>query len=676
MFPPVLGYRRCGVGDHMSTQSADYDRVSHRDDFESWARSLCQFVVRAVLLPVTMFFIKPSALLRSSSSGEHQPLPSPFLLSLIVGLVVYGVLATLLTSMPTDEAGIQDFLNSLFSFYGSLSNIGIILYPLPYILIVWSLGGFISLIMFGGTRAAEIVVTSISFCLSALIALTILLSAAGFGLSGISSPVMMGLAVALGVYGLVLAVKMVRVLLLMRSERNSSLIGVLVGAALSFLIVAVVGVMGAGLSYSFYEQRDYLHARAIAEAAAQGDRLFDEAEYEGAVGAYTRAIDLKAADPVNTERARVEIPDDASLFNSRCRARAVWGQDLEAALTDCDVALALLPEAGNILTSRGLVNFRRGDYQAAYKDYNAAVLASPQNAQALYGRGLTQTRLQQFDAGEQDRADALAIDPNVARFFEGSGGADRRATEIAEQIDPTDATTMAETAEEQRIRNERIAEVVASWSLRTNSCASISSQSRSTGDLSELRRLRLQAVAGACAPDIIQGIDNRLAILDFESPAVPQTLPTSSEVVAAPPAAARPVPTRPIERRLIRALAIGENFNSALDNADSTLESNAAPYELWSFRADGGQPLEISMTSQELDSYLEIGRIRNGQFEELASNDDRGDGTLNSAIRVIPPETGEYIIRARAFWGEQYGTYELSVQPAPAAQAQPPRPTR
>jgi hypothetical protein len=113
-----------------------------------------------------------------------------------------------------------------------------------------------------------------------------------------------------------------------------------------------------------------------------------------------------------------------------------------------------------------------------------------------------------------------------------------------------------------------------------------------------------------------------------------------------------------------RPITLGEVRAASL-SPDSTVDpDNAYSYDLWTFQAAAGQRLQASMTSETFDTYLVVGRMQNGAFEEIASNDDRGDGTLNSSLRFVPDAAGEYAIRARSYGREQYGDYNVLVQPA------------
>lgn len=102
--------------------------------------------------------------------------------------------------------------------------------------------------------------------------------------------------------------------------------------------------------------------------------------------------------------------------------------------------------------------------------------------------------------------------------------------------------------------------------------------------------------------------------------------------------------------------------------AESPVDDNGIAYDLWTFQAQAGQRLQISMSARNesgLDTYLVLGRMSDGEFQQIDSNDDRGDGTFNSLLRFQPAESGEYTIRARSFGQGQYGDYELLVLSTP-----------
>jgi tetratricopeptide (TPR) repeat protein/predicted aspartyl protease len=107
----------------------------------------------------------------------------------------------------------------------------------------------------------------------------------------------------------------------------------------------------------------------------------------------------------------VRTPD---VLASRCRARAMLGQSVDKALTDCNRAVRERPQAVVYLDSRGLAYLRLGDYDKALKDYDAVLAAQPKNPWSLYGRGLAKVHKGMAAEGEADIAASKVINPRVA----------------------------------------------------------------------------------------------------------------------------------------------------------------------------------------------------------------------------------------------------------------------
>jgi tetratricopeptide (TPR) repeat protein/predicted aspartyl protease len=101
-------------------------------------------------------------------------------------------------------------------------------------------------------------------------------------------------------------------------------------------------------------------------------------------------------------------------LNARCWARALMGQELDKALSDCDASLSRFPNNASGLDSRGLVRLRLGDYDKAVADYDRSLKLSPKNAWSLYGRGMAKLKLNRAAEGKADISAAEAINPHIA----------------------------------------------------------------------------------------------------------------------------------------------------------------------------------------------------------------------------------------------------------------------
>ena len=135
-----------------------------------------------------------------------------------------------------------------------------------------------------------------------------------------------------------------------------------------------------------------------------GDLYASAAAYPAAIAQYTTWIDTHGRDDVRSARA----------LNARCWTRAVWGQELEQALADCDLALKLHADEASCLDSRGLVRLRRGEYDQAIADYTRALKLQPNIAWSHYGRGVAELRKGRKDEGQADIDAALKLQPRIA----------------------------------------------------------------------------------------------------------------------------------------------------------------------------------------------------------------------------------------------------------------------
>ncbi|HEY2069179.1 MAG TPA: hypothetical protein VGG48_06470 [Rhizomicrobium sp.] len=122
-------------------------------------------------------------------------------------------------------------------------------------------------------------------------------------------------------------------------------------------------------------------------------------------------LDLALADveQLNTVNKDPALPD-----MQRCWVRAVAGKELDAALADCNKALAVYPDSFAALLARALVNFKRGDMAASTADCTAALVTKPKIAAALYLRGVIQHNADDIDAAKR-------LEPYIADEFAGYG---------------------------------------------------------------------------------------------------------------------------------------------------------------------------------------------------------------------------------------------------------------
>jgi len=109
------------------------------------------------------------------------------------------------------------------------------------------------------------------------------------------------------------------------------------------------------------------------------------------------------------------------------------------------------------------------------------------------------------------------------------------------------------------------------------------------------------------------------------------------------------------------AIEPNSEMSGALDDSDPVTEDGSF-YDYWTYQGRSGERLKITMTSDDFDTYVSIGTVQNGSFNEISSNDDGPEGT-NSVLEVTLPSSGTFTIRAKALSGENSGDYKLKVEP-------------
>lgn len=112
------------------------------------------------------------------------------------------------------------------------------------------------------------------------------------------------------------------------------------------------------------------------------------------------------------------------------------------------------------------------------------------------------------------------------------------------------------------------------------------------------------------------------------------------------------------------SLLIGSTAWGALTDADATTDANSH-YDAYRITAREDEKLLITMVSNDVDSFVVVGRVKaDGTFEALASDDD-GLTDTHAKLEWTAPDDGSYEIRAGAYQHGQTGVYALTVEKQP-----------
>ena len=164
--------------------------------------------------------------------------------------------------------------------------------------------------------------------------------------------------------------------------------------------------------------KDETAARVDFEAALQinpndpDDALRIANIYEG-FGFHSEAINRYTA-WINANPKSGELPN---VLNGRCWARAMLGNELDQALSDCNLALKKGSSNSIVLDSRAFVYLRQGNYDKSIADYKTVLKLQPKKAFSMYGLGVAESRKGLKTDSELHVKNAVMLMPNVADFY-------------------------------------------------------------------------------------------------------------------------------------------------------------------------------------------------------------------------------------------------------------------
>ncbi|MGF1464541.1 MAG: pre-peptidase C-terminal domain-containing protein [Sandaracinaceae bacterium] len=106
---------------------------------------------------------------------------------------------------------------------------------------------------------------------------------------------------------------------------------------------------------------------------------------------------------------------------------------------------------------------------------------------------------------------------------------------------------------------------------------------------------------------------------------------------------------------------VHEEHQGELTDDDARIPDDDSPYDLYTFRADAGWRIRITMESDDFDAYLWLHRPDNATTQV----DDARDDSTDAAIELVAPSRGEYVIRANSQSPAGRGAYRLTIDAAP-----------
>jgi hypothetical protein len=135
---------------------------------------------------------------------------------------------------------------------------------------------------------------------------------------------------------------------------------------------------------------------------------------------------------------------------------------------------------------------------------------------------------------------------------------------------------------------------------------------------------------------------------------------------------ARPATAQASTQATARPIRFGEATNATLSSDDPRYGGRGS-FHTYRFDAKPNKHYLITLDAPDFDAYLWVARMVGGLSEELAQDDDGGEGT-NSRLRFRPPAPGSYVIVAQSLGENRNGPYTIRVEemdPPPAPTATP-----
>lgn len=112
------------------------------------------------------------------------------------------------------------------------------------------------------------------------------------------------------------------------------------------------------------------------------------------------------------------------------------------------------------------------------------------------------------------------------------------------------------------------------------------------------------------------------------------------------------------------SVLVGATARGILTEADATAEDNSF-YDAYRVTLKEDEKLLITMVSNEVDSFLVIGRPGDGEAFEVLGSDDDGLSDTHAKLEWTAPADGVYEVRAGTFQQGQTGAYALNVEKQP-----------
>lgn len=130
--------------------------------------------------------------------------------------------------------------------------------------------------------------------------------------------------------------------------------------------------------------------------------------------------------------------------------------------------------------------------------------------------------------------------------------------------------------------------------------------------------------------------------------------------------------TERVERPVVIVnLAANTTVSGELTDSDAESDDGSL-FDTYRITAQAGETVTFTMRSTSFDSYLVLGQMMDGEWSQIAFDDD-GAGGNDAQIRHTFDSAGEYLIRANTVGAGKTGSYTIRADRAAGATARPAR---
>ncbi|HEX8472081.1 MAG TPA: PPC domain-containing protein, partial [Brevundimonas sp.] len=111
------------------------------------------------------------------------------------------------------------------------------------------------------------------------------------------------------------------------------------------------------------------------------------------------------------------------------------------------------------------------------------------------------------------------------------------------------------------------------------------------------------------------------------------------------------------------SILVGATARGTLDESDGIADDGAF-FDAYAITVAEGDKLNVTLVSNDFDSYLDLGKMTDGAWVSTVSDDDSLSDT-HAKVEWTVEDAGTYMIRARSFTQGETGAYTLAVERQP-----------